>query len=474
MWVASAMIQTLPTHGRRGGGGAKAGRRDGALPPPGVDYGGLDTNGSFGRSPFFDVPLRLVPCGGGWRCAELKEDNHWELQTRGGEADFCDVDVLSPEQLSAPLFAERYRNRKPFVLRRAPGQQGKEPWLHEWAEEAFSRLGLLARFGDTTVSAGTSLEIVARAGRGYHEYEVAKYVATFMNASRDSRWAGEPLAVFVRGVLRSDVLRPGVPGLFAVAEGAPANLKPKQTFDDIWLYGPPLSGTAWHYHPEAWTGLAYGRKRWMLYPPTMNPPTGASGSTHNCANAVPSLPITTWLSQVYPHLAARKSQMPQECIQRAGDLFYVPEGWAHGVVNLDDSVAVSFQNKSYATNHHLQGLLAAAEGLPAGSEALVAVRRAALLDRGGDGLYHITRPLAPPYSLHTVLLKLESYNDTGPPRRAPRPGRRRACRPALLSGRGYERPTREGRAARGGGGGVRRSAGYRPTAGLRPPWPRAG
>jgi hypothetical protein len=31
------------------------------------------------------------------------------------------------------------------------------------------------------------------------------------------------------------------------------------------------------------------------------------------------------------------------------------------------------------------------------------------------GQYHTTRPLAPPYSLHTVLLKVESYNDvTGP------------------------------------------------------------
>ena len=29
-----------------------------------------------------------------------------------------------------------------------------------------------------------------------------------------------------------------------------------------------------------------------------------------------------------------------------------------------------------------------------------------------DLQYHITRPLAPPYSLHTVLLKVESYNDT--------------------------------------------------------------
>jgi hypothetical protein len=27
--------------------------------------------------------------------------------------------------------------------------------------------------------------------------------------------------------------------------------------------------------------------------------------------------------------------------------------------------------------------------------------------------YHITRPLAPPYIFHTVLLKVESYNDAG-------------------------------------------------------------
>jgi hypothetical protein len=38
-------------------------------------------------------------------------------------------------------------------------------------------------------------------------------------------------------------------------------------------------------------------------------------------------------------------------------------------------------------------------------------------------VYHITRPLAPPYSLHTVLLKVESYNDTHIPswRSAPPP-----------------------------------------------------
>jgi hypothetical protein len=41
---------------------------------------------------------------------------------------------------------------------------------------------------------------------------------------------------------------------------------------------------------------------------------------------------------------------------------------------------------------------------------LVVVDRDALGLR--EGQYHTTRPLAPSYSLHTVLLKFESYNDT--------------------------------------------------------------
>lgn len=31
----------------------------------------------------------------------------------------------------------------------------------------------------------------------------------------------------------------------------------------------------------------------------------------------------------------------RSCIQTAGDLFIVPEAWAHGVLNLQDSIAVA-------------------------------------------------------------------------------------------------------------------------------------
>jgi tetratricopeptide (TPR) repeat protein len=65
---------------------------------------------------------------------------------------------------------------------------------------------------------------------------------------------------------------------------------------------------------------------------------------------VPSYPITFWLTDVYPHLKA--SHKPNECIQQPGDILYIPEGWYHAVLNLDDVVAVTFQNLSYATGFH--------------------------------------------------------------------------------------------------------------------------
>ena len=95
--------------------------------------------------------------------------------------------------------------------------------------------------------------------------------------------AGEPLYIFQRGVLGTDIVTPSVTGVF----------EPEATEVSIWMVGPPLSGTTFHYHASAFTGLAVGRKRWFLYPPTMTPPAGGSGP-----NAVPTFPITYWFSDV--------------------------------------------------------------------------------------------------------------------------------------------------------------------------------
>ena len=83
----------------------------------------------------------------------------------------------------------------------------------------------------------------------------------------------------------------------------------------------------------------------MIYPPTMTPPAGGSGP-----NAVPTYPVTFWWSEIYPKLEA--AHKPIECMQHPGDLIYIPEGWFHSVINVDDVVAASFQNRSMVSEFH--------------------------------------------------------------------------------------------------------------------------
>ncbi len=135
--------------------------------------------------------------------------------------------------------------------------------------DLFSRKGLLNSFGPHPASVGTSLEIVHKSGTGSVDMNIREFVDTFMPEGKGvAESAGEPLYIFQRGVLGTDIVTPSVTGVF----------DPEATEVSIWMVGPPLSGTTFHFHASAFTGLAVGRKRWLLYPPTMTPPGGtASG-----------------------------------------------------------------------------------------------------------------------------------------------------------------------------------------------------
>lgn len=161
--------------------------------------------------------------------------------------------------------------------------------------DLFSRKGLLNGFGPHPASVGTSLEIVHKSGTGSIDMNIGEFVETFMpEGSVQTTVAGEPLYIFQRGVLGTDIVTPSVTGVF----------DPEATEVNIWMVGPPLSGTTFHFHASAFTGLAVGRKRWLLYPPTMTPPGGGSGP-----NAVPTFPITYWFSDVYPKLDERTMRL---------------------------------------------------------------------------------------------------------------------------------------------------------------------
>jgi len=118
--------------------------------------------------------------------------------------------------------------------------------------------------------------------------------------------------------------------------------------DYRWLIcGPKRSGSIFHIDPNqtnAWNVSIQGRKKWIFYPPDVHPP-GVVSSTDG---ADVTVPISTgeWLLSFWDmHLEARRhpdpAQRPLEVIVHPGEVVFVPHGYWHMVVNLDDCIALT-------------------------------------------------------------------------------------------------------------------------------------
>ena len=115
------------------------------------------------------------------------------------------------------------------------------------------------------------------------------------------------------------------------------------------------SGTPLHHHSAVWNVLIYGRKLWALAPPaaaTFGPP-----GQH-------PLDSEWW----HDWQAAASGRQPAAspfrfCVQEAGTLLYVPEGWGHATLNLDEGLGVGgFLQEEGSLGLHMQ-LLHAPRGI---------------------------------------------------------------------------------------------------------------
>ncbi|CAK9091394.1 unnamed protein product [Durusdinium trenchii] len=104
--------------------------------------------------------------------------------------------------------------------------------------------------------------------------------------------------------------------------------------ETVSMLGGPRSAVGWHTHGASLQMILHGRKRWFFYPLNHYPPGDGPGGGFS---------LTDWIQLVYPTLSA--DQRPLECVVHAGDIVYVPDGWYHAVVNLADTVAVSYQSR---------------------------------------------------------------------------------------------------------------------------------
>jgi hypothetical protein len=91
--------------------------------------------------------------------------------------------------------------------------------------------------------------------------------------------------------------------------------------DWILSLGSKASGIHFHHHADGWSYLFYGQKHWFFSEPTKTPYISHLGR----------IPMREWYEKyVYPRLL--EHELPDECLQKEGELMYVPENWWHATV----------------------------------------------------------------------------------------------------------------------------------------------
>lgn len=104
-----------------------------------------------------------------------------------------------------------------------------------------------------------------------------------------------------------------------------------------------------------------GRKRWIFYPPGVNPP-GVYPSANGDDVTMP-ISIGEWFLTYWDEHCRRRdspstppSERPLECTVSPGEILFVPHGWWHTVLNLDDGLSVAL-TQNYASSSNVGDVL---------------------------------------------------------------------------------------------------------------------
>ncbi|KAI3642314.1 hypothetical protein MP228_011869 [Amoeboaphelidium protococcarum] len=110
--------------------------------------------------------------------------------------------------------------------------------------------------------------------------------------------------------------------------------------DYRWLIlGPAKSGSTFHKDPNAtsaWNATIYGSKKWVMFPPEVTPP--GIHPNHDGSEVTTPISVVEWFINYYKEARLLN---PIECVTKAGDLIFVPSGWWHCVINLEETLAIT-------------------------------------------------------------------------------------------------------------------------------------
>lgn len=259
-----------------------------------------------------------------------------ELSTRDNEHDErCDVAIEGGTHLDAATFVQRYVvPERPVLIRRGSASSSSIADLRQ----ALSRRALLASYGELQVNVGPApyYEAGSRRSMSLREYAEEMMMMAPDGDDASSRAAATHEAnrtavdyVFLGLYADGDPLHARLQAQLdgALPHFAVESLRSKGLFyraSTQFSLGPAGSGSPPHYHMAALNTLVYGKKRWTLVPPR--------------SAVYAAKPVREWLAGGGAAALRAEGRPVLECVQRAGDVLWVPDDWGHAVLNVWPSV----------------------------------------------------------------------------------------------------------------------------------------
>ena len=278
-------------------------------------------HGADARDPFDEGPgASGEGSGGGWALPESLEN-------------LCEVDRR--RNLTRIEFHERYVDAARPVLLVGGARGDAARW---------TRAALIARAGDAVVPAARDGHVRRRGG--------AKDVAPTAPL-RDviaALGAADAPYVLAPDPLEEDLAAAAAPPRGYFDDAARFSRDDERRRRGALLYvGARGSATGFHEHSNAYNALFFGAKLFALLPPFAGHwrRDGARGDTvvEDLGRLRPRA-----MQRLFPERTIRDGApalgplaTPRLCVQRAGDLLFVPTGWAHAVVNLAETVDVAVE-----------------------------------------------------------------------------------------------------------------------------------
>ncbi|KAK7462076.1 hypothetical protein BaRGS_00038524, partial [Batillaria attramentaria] len=234
----------------------------------------------------------------------------------------CNIKRVSVNDLDGERFEKEFRYKNPVLI---TFPNGAADWT---VPEKWSQDYLRKNYGQRQMDTGSSLEILRGNGHTNKRHSFIEFTDRLM---RQTFQGSDEARSFVwdHGFYRE--------ADFSSSLRLPPYLAERDNLDGGTFYlGASGSGVSFHTHNDGRGAMVFGRKRWFVYPATRSPPGGLL-----------PLSVMEWYAHIYPKLP--EEERPLECVQEAGEIFYIPEGYYHAVINIGDTIGMALLTTKHVT-----------------------------------------------------------------------------------------------------------------------------